>query len=570
MSDVAKLNDETSKLLKQLELLGIVNQGATKQMGLFEKQQLKVTTALRASPLAQMIKTAQGWMGATKNVIKITAMNTTMSKEQKDEHRKGMSVMQKFTASLISMGVAQKFSNKMLKLSNGLFSKLLISVFSLVSIFLIVGFALAALSVAFEGANSPILDLTEGLGPLHDAMQGLIFVISGEGDEGGLATAFDVLTAAMVFGTITALAFGTAMGALTASLLIVAGVFRGVQLATGDTELAMVVAIATAAALTGGLLVLKATAIATATGLKAATITATGVFLASFGLILAGAMGLYAWVTGAADGFKGLLLGVLSALAIFVGVAIVTTGLLPAAIIAGIVFFVAAIIKYWDVIVGILTTAYQWVLKGLALVGYTVVGMLATIASLVIGTIVGLITFVVAAITGFFMALYNIGMSFYNNVILGGGNLIGFFKSIPGAIADGFTDGFKKIFNSVIKIYNRFAKKMTFKIPDWVPYIGGDEWKLPRIPKLAKGGIVNSATLAMIGEDGPEAVVPLNRKNNPAGIGLGGGGATTININVGGVTDRTDKRALAREIGDLIRAEMDRGGRSHGNRRSGV
>ena len=569
MTDVAKTADDVKGLLKQLEALGIVNQGATKQMGMFEKQQLKVTTALKASPLNQMIQTARGWINATKNVVKITGLNTARSKEQNKELRGGMSVLQKFTASLISMGVAQKISNKMFKTSQSLVSKLLISVFSLVSIFLIVGFALAALSIAFSGANSPILKMTEDLGPLHDAMQGLVFVISGEGDEGGLSTAFDVLAAAMVTGTIAAVAFGTAMGALTASLIIIAGVFRGVQLATGDTELAMVVAIATTAALTGGLIVLKATAIATATGISAAWITATGVFLASFGLILAGAMGLYAWVTGAADGFKGLLLGVLSALAIFIGVAIITTGLLPAAIIAGVLFLIAALIKYWDVIVGILTTAYEWVLKGLALVGYTVVGMLATIAALVIGTIVGLITFVVAAITGFFMALYNIGMSFYNNVILGGGNLIGFFKSIPGAIADGFTDGFKKIFNSVIKIYNRFAKKMTFKIPDWVPYIGGDEWKLPRIPKLAKGGIVNSATLAMIGEDGPEAVVPLNRKNNPAGIGLGGG-ATTININVGGVTDRTDKRALAREIGDLIRAEMSRSGRSHGNRRTSV
>lgn len=570
MSDVAKLNDETSKLLKQLELLGIVNQGATKQMGLFEKQQLKVTTALRASPLAQMIKTAQGWMGATKNVIKITAMNTTMSKQQKDEHRKGMSVMQKFTASLISMGVAQKFSNKMLKLSNGLFSKLLISVFSLVSIFLIVGFALAALSIAFEGANSPLLKMTEDLGPLHDAMQGLVFVISGEGDEGGLATAFDVLTAAMVAGSIAALAFGTAMGALTASLIIIAGVFRGVQLATGDTELAMVVAIATAAALTGGLLVLKATAIATATGISAAWITATGVFLAGFGFILAGAMGLYAWVTGAADGFKGLLLGVLSALSIFVGLALLIGFGWVAGIIAFAVFVVAAIIKYWDEVVAIFEGIYDFFVGLFGLMYY---GFLAGLGTLVMG-VIAILTVTIGAIVGsvvsFFMVIWGIFVSFWENIVMGGGNLIGFFTSIPGIIENGFVNGFKKIFNFVIDIYNDFAEKMVFEIPEWVPIIGGDEWKLPKIPRMAKGGYVDSPTLAMIGEDGPEAVVPLNRKNNPAGIGLGGGGGMTVNINVGGVTDRTDKRALAREIGDLIRAEMDRGGRSHGNRRSGV
>ena len=53
-------------------------------------------------------------------------------------------------------------------------------------------------------------------------------------------------------------------------------------------------------------------------------------------------------------------------------------------------------------------------------------------------------------------------------------------------------------------------------------------------------------------------------------MGFGGGGGMTVNINVGGVTDRTDKKQLAKEIGDLIRAEMSRGGRSYGNRRSAV
>ena len=46
------------------------------------------------------------------------------------------------------------------------------------------------------------------------------------------------------------------------------------------------------------------------------------------------------------------------------------------------------------------------------------------------------------------------------------------------------------------------------------------------IPKLAAGGIVNSPTLALIGERGPEAVVPLNR--------TGGMGTTNVTINVNG------------------------------------
>jgi SLT domain-containing protein len=44
---------------------------------------------------------------------------------------------------------------------------------------------------------------------------------------------------------------------------------------------------------------------------------------------------------------------------------------------------------------------------------------------------------------------------------------------------------------------------------------------------LAEGGIVTSATLAMIGEKGPEAVIPLDR------MGQMGGNNVTINVNGG-------------------------------------
>lgn len=56
------------------------------------------------------------------------------------------------------------------------------------------------------------------------------------------------------------------------------------------------------------------------------------------------------------------------------------------------------------------------------------------------------------------------------------------------------------------------------------------------IPSFASGGLVNRPTLAMIGERGPEAVVPLNR-----------GGVVTININgpVYGINDLEDKVAEA-------------------------
>ena len=58
------------------------------------------------------------------------------------------------------------------------------------------------------------------------------------------------------------------------------------------------------------------------------------------------------------------------------------------------------------------------------------------------------------------------------------------------------------------------------------------------IPKMADGGIVNKPTLALIGEAGPEAVVPLSKMN------AGGGGDVNINV-TGGL-------ATSAEIGQAI------------------
>lgn len=62
----------------------------------------------------------------------------------------------------------------------------------------------------------------------------------------------------------------------------------------------------------------------------------------------------------------------------------------------------------------------------------------------------------------------------------------------------------------------RALNKLSFTVPDWVPGIGGQKWGFnikeltaPRIPYLARGGIIDQPTLAMVGERGKEAVVPL-------------------------------------------------------------
>jgi hypothetical protein len=60
--------------------------------------------------------------------------------------------------------------------------------------------------------------------------------------------------------------------------------------------------------------------------------------------------------------------------------------------------------------------------------------------------------------------------------------------------------------------------------------------QIPEIPNLAKGGIVSRPTLAMLGESGPEAVVPLGR-----GAGTGMTVNLVINGDINGMDDFEQK-----------------------------
>lgn len=95
-------------------------------------------------------------------------------------------------------------------------------------------------------------------------------------------------------------------------------------------------------------------------------------------------------------------------------------------------------------------------------------------------------------------------------------NLVDFVGGLPGRIAskargmwDSIGRGFRGVINGIIGVWNNLS--MTIDIPDAIPGLPGS-WTLstPNIPMLAQGGIVTRPTLAVIGEAGPEAVVPLD------------------------------------------------------------
>lgn len=100
-------------------------------------------------------------------------------------------------------------------------------------------------------------------------------------------------------------------------------------------------------------------------------------------------------------------------------------------------------------------------------------------------------------------------------------------------------DSIKGGINAAISLVNgaiNGLNSISVSIPDWVPIFGGSTFGLniATIPMLANGGIITGPTLAMLGERGPEAVIPLDR---------GSSTGTTINVYVENVYGYDDFRS---------------------------
>ncbi len=175
---------------------------------------------------------------------------------------------------------------------------------------------------------------------------------------------------------------------------------------------------------------------------------------------------------------------------------------------------------------------------------------------------IGLIVIAIAAlVAGIIWAYKNVswfrdGVQSAFGAIAAAGQWIGrVFAGVWNGIVAGFVwvrDTLKSIANWLISnVVNRFVDSINLLIKA-ANFInpGKDTALIPRIPMLAEGGIVTGPTLAMIGEAGPEAVIPLSRAG---GMGMGG---SNVTINFNGVTTRE----AADQVVKVLELHFGRGG----------
>jgi len=125
--------------------------------------------------------------------------------------------------------------------------------------------------------------------------------------------------------------------------------------------------------------------------------------------------------------------------------------------------------------------------------------------------------------------------------------VIGFFAGMVNA-AIGAVNAIISAYNS-IPLLPDIPKAPT--VP--VPQLGGQAPSAvvaKKIPRLAEGGIVSSPTLALIGEAGPEAVVPLDRMNTGGGVTVNVTGGLSTSAEIGQAVVNA-LRAYSRSAGPL-------------------
>lgn len=135
-------------------------------------------------------------------------------------------------------------------------------------------------------------------------------------------------------------------------------------------------------------------------------------------------------------------------------------------------------------------------------------------------------------------AAKNIASALWGGIKRGASGVVGFIKGIVNSYIGVLETAINTILggiNRIIRAYNRVP--LT---PD-IATLGR-----VNLPRLAEGGIVRRPTVALIGEAGPEAVVPLRGKNARAAGAAMGAGNNYFTINT---TGPVDEQALARSIG---------------------
>jgi hypothetical protein len=220
------------------------------------------------------------------------------------------------------------------------------------------------------------------------------------------------------------------------------------------------------------------------------------------------------------------------------------------------------------------------VVAGLAAAAYVVVqavqawtAVLAALDVVLAANPIGLVVVAIAALVAGIVWAYNHVSWFHDGVQAAFAGLVAaghWLAAVFSNVWDGIVSGFVWVVNNVKSLANWVVQHAINPAIDAINLLirgynmlpgHGDVGLLPHLPAFAKGGIVTSPTVALIGEAGPEAVVPLS---GGGGFGMG----TTVFVTVNAGQSLSTSRDISDKVADALTEFFGRGG-SLGNGRGG-
>lgn len=176
-------------------------------------------------------------------------------------------------------------------------------------------------------------------------------------------------------------------------------------------------------------------------------------------------------------------------------------------------------------IMGIINTIVQFIM----MVVSVIVGVVQVIIDTICGIIGGIVGFVqgvwdgiVTVFSGafdFFAGVFSSIFEYISGVFTSIGEffasvwngIVTTFATLGDTISGAIKGAINTVIGGAVNIINGFIKAINFAIGiiNAIPGVSITKLTLLDVPQLAKGGVVESPTLSMIGEQGKEAVVPL-------------------------------------------------------------
>jgi phage-related protein len=160
----------------------------------------------------------------------------------------------------------------------------------------------------------------------------------------------------------------------------------------------------------------------------------------------------------------------------------------------------ALIYKYWDYIKAGLLAVWNWIRGAWNTVYSFLVAPVQAAAAVISGIWNGIRAAATGALNGI-KSVWNTLVDFFRGLIGGVGHA---FSDIGNAI----TGPIRAAFGAIARLWNDTVGAISFKIPGWVPGIGGKGFSMPKIPGFQFGGVMPYTGLALL--HAGETVIPAN------------------------------------------------------------